>query len=165
MNESTTPGAADQSLDEDTVAELVKRADRAAKANINGDHRLYFSLFDHPDDYTLMPPNGGPTWHGFGLTDADIEEGGTFFAAGDAALEVEQIYVAGNLVVLVAIERQHGEVGGAPEQDWSLRLTLVFRRSGDRWAIVHRHADPLVREISMEHLARLARGVNPPDGG
>ena len=95
MNESTTPGAADQSLDEDTVAELVKRADRAAKANINGDHRLYFSLFDHPDDYTLMPPNGGPTWHGFGLTDADIEEGGTFFAAGEAALEVEQTYVAG----------------------------------------------------------------------
>ena len=40
----------------------------------------------------------------------------------------------------------------------SLRVTLVFRRAGDRWQIVHRHADPLVRTIPFEHFARLARG-------
>jgi hypothetical protein len=32
--------------------------------------------------------------------------------------------------VLVAIERQHGEVGGLTDQDWSLRVTLVFQRKG-----------------------------------
>jgi ketosteroid isomerase-like protein len=36
----------------------------------------------------------------------------------------------GDLAVLVAIERQHGEVGGLPDQDWSPRVTLVFRREG-----------------------------------
>ena len=62
------------------------------------------------------------------------------------------------MAVLVAIERQHGEVGGMPDQDWSLRVTLVFQYEGTEWQLVHRHADPLVHTISMEHMAVLARG-------
>ena len=140
------------------VDELLLRMDDAAKAYIQGDHRRYFELFDHGDDYSLMPPFGGPTRHGFDLTDEDIVEGGRFFSSGEAVLDVEQTYVSGDLVVLVAVERQHGVVGGLPDQDLSLRITMVFRRSGDRWRIVHRHADGLVREIPFELFARLARG-------
>jgi len=69
-----------------------------------------------------------------------------------------QSYTSGELVVLVVIERQHGEVGGLPDQDLSLRVTLVFRRDGAEWRLVHRHADPLVHSISLEQLAALARG-------
>ena len=86
-----------------------------------------------------MPPNGGPTRHGFDLTDEDIAEGGTFFESGEAWLDVEQTYVSGDLVVLVAVERQHGVVGDLPDQDLSLRITMVFRRDGAR-CVVHRHA-------------------------
>jgi ketosteroid isomerase-like protein len=67
-------------------------------------------------------------------------------------------YASGDIAVLVAIERQHGEVSGMPDQDWSLRVTLVFRRQGAQWWLVHRHADPLVHAISMEHMSVLARG-------
>jgi ketosteroid isomerase-like protein len=49
-------------------------------------------------------------------------------------------------------------VGGSDEQDWSLRVTLVFRRTADRWQLVHRHADPLVREILWDRVARIACG-------
>ena len=56
------------------------------------------------------------------------------------------------------IERQHGEVGGLPEQDWSLRVTQVYRREGSEWRLVHRHADPLVNSISLEQAAAIARG-------
>lgn len=44
--------------------------------------------------------------------------------------------------VTEAIERQHGEVGGMPDQDWSLRVTLVFQYEGTEWQLVHRHHDP-----------------------
>jgi ketosteroid isomerase-like protein len=69
-----------------------------------------------------------------------------------------QSYAAGDLVVLVVIERQHGEVGGLPDQDWSLRVTLVYRREAAAWRLVHRHADPLVRGITLEQAAAIARG-------
>ena len=58
------------------------------------------------------------------------------------------------------IEREHGEVGGLPDQDWSLRVTLVYRRQGAEWWLVHRHADPLVRDVGLKTAAALARGAN-----
>ncbi len=73
-------------------------------------------------------------------------------------MELVESYASGDLVVLVVIERQHGQVGGLPDQDWSLRVTWVFRREGSAWRLVHWHADPLVHAISFEHLAALARG-------
>ena len=81
-----------------------------------------------------------------------------FFQGGEAKLELVQSYTGGDLVVLVVIERQHGTVGGLPEQDWSLRVTWVFRRDDTGWRLLHRHADPLVHGISFEHVAALARG-------
>jgi ketosteroid isomerase-like protein len=59
----------------------------------------------------------------------------------------------------VVIERQRGTVRDLPEQDWSLRVTWVFRRGGESgWEVVHRHADALVHPIDHERLGRLARG-------
>ena len=37
------------------------------------------ALFDHADDYTLMPPYGGETSHGFSPTDEEIEATSKFF--------------------------------------------------------------------------------------
>jgi ketosteroid isomerase-like protein len=71
---------------------------------------------------------------------------------------VFQALASGDLAVLVAIERQHGTVGDLPSQDWSLRITLVFRREGADWLLVHRHADPLTRPIDPDLFAAIARG-------
>jgi hypothetical protein len=81
-----------------------------------------------------------------------------FFEAGKSESEVVQTYASGDMAVLVVIERQRAVVGGLPEQDWSLRVTLVFRREGGEWQLVHRHADPLVHSISLEQAAAIARG-------
>lgn len=65
------------------------------------------------------------------------------------------------MVVLAVIERARVEVGGLPAQDWSLRVTLVYRREGTEWLLAHRHADPLVAGVSLEQSAALARGKAP----
>lgn len=138
--------------------ELIGVMAEAASAFIGGHMRRYFELMDHTDDYTLMPPTGGDTIHGQEVTDEVISDMEQFFKSGEAELDVIHSYVSGDLAVLVAIERQHGEVGEYPAQDWSLRVTLVFRRDGSRWRLAHRHADALVHPISFDQLAAMARG-------
>ena len=141
------------------LAGLVEQAAEAASAFIRGDMRRYLSLIRHADDYTLMAPTGGEPRRGFDSSDQAVEALAEYFRGdGEADLQVFESYTSGDLVVLVAVERQHGEVGGRPDQDWSLRVTLVFRREGPGWRLAHRHADPLVHEITMEQLASIASG-------
>jgi ketosteroid isomerase-like protein len=139
------------------VAELIRSTAEAAAAYMQGDIHRYLALIKHADDYTLMPPYGGEPKRGFDTKQA-LENTPKMFRGGEADLELVESYASGDMAVLVAIERQHGEVGGMPDQDWSLRVTLVFRREGPEWRLVHRHADPLVHAITMEYMAALARG-------
>lgn len=141
------------------LAGLVARVQDATRALIAGNVRRYIALVDEAPDYTLMPPTGGPTRHGSDLSPERIEELEEFFAgSGHGHFELEQSYASGDLVVLVGVERQYGTVAGV-EQDWSLRVTLVFRRDGPGWRLAHRHADALVHPIGMEHVSVLARGA------
>jgi ketosteroid isomerase-like protein len=149
-------------ITEADVADLAQRCQDAATALIRGDVRSYLGLFVHADDYALIPPFGGAPRHGFDASEDAVEQLSRFFTGGDAQVDVVQSYVSGDFVVLVLIERQHGEVGGLPDQDWSLRVTMLFRREGDDWRLAHRHADPLVREIDLQRAAALARGDRPP---
>lgn len=139
--------------------ELVERTRGATRALIKGDVRGYFALVNEAPDYTLMPPTGGPTRHGSDTSPETVEALEEFFA-GDGAgdFDLEQSYASDDLAVLVGVERQHGTLAGL-DQDWSLRVTLVFRRERSGWRLVHRHADALVHPIDMEHLSRLARGA------
>ena len=143
---------------DEELAELVRRTAEAASALIRGDVRDYIALAPHADDYTLMDPFGGEPTRGFDPSSEELEALERFFEGGEAELELVESYASGDLAVLVAIERQHGRVGGLPEQDLSLRVTWVFRREGSEWRQVHRHADPLVHGISLEQVAALARG-------
>src|SRR5262245_53725721 len=142
-----------RNVTDEELAELIRRNAEAASAFIRGDIRGYLTLIKHADDYTLMAPFGGDTTRGFDASPENLARLARFFQAGEAELEVVESYRSGDLVVLVVIERQHGQVGGLPDQDWSLRVTLVFRRDGAEWLLVHRHADPLVRPITLEQLS------------
>ena len=145
------------SITDGDVAELVRRTADAASAYIRGDIHRYLTLIKHGETYTLMAPYGGEPRRGFDVAEA-LETTPKMFRSGEADFELVQTYASGDMAVLVAIERQHGEVGEMPDQDWSLRVTLVFQYDGTEWQLVHRHADPLVHTISMEHMAVLARG-------
>jgi ketosteroid isomerase-like protein len=116
------------------------------------------TVLPHADDFTLMPPFGGPTRHGLVLDSETREATRATFRGGQVEVEVNASYVTDELAVLAVVERQRGVVGDLAEQDWSLRVTLAFRRDGGRWQLVHRHADALVHTIGWSTLSQLARG-------
>jgi ketosteroid isomerase-like protein len=145
-------------ITESDVADLVAQVEESADALMAGDVDRYLAFIHHAEDYTLLNPAGGPARRGFDDSPESRRAMAQMFQSGSAKLELIETYASGDLVVLVTLERNHGVVGGLPEQDWSLRVTWVFRRTQSGWELAHRHADPLVHPITAEQLSALAHG-------
>ena len=145
-------------ISDDDIAELIDSWSRAAQLYMDGDLRGYVAIARHAEDYTLMAPNGGDTRTGFDGSDEAVEWTARMFRGGQAEFVAFKTYRSGDLAVLVGVERQSGTFGDLPRQDWSMRLTLVFRREGTGWRLVHRHADPLVRPLKDEVFVAIFRG-------
>ena len=143
---------------DDAIATLVKRAGEKNAAFMRGDMERWSSLVHIAPDFTLMQPFGGPASHGFDASPKRLAELSQYFRNGETRLEVQQTYGSDGIVVLVMIEHQRAEVGGLPAQDWSLRVTEIYRKDGPDWQFVHRHADPLVQRITLQQAAAIARG-------
>jgi ketosteroid isomerase-like protein len=146
------------SVTDKLIAELVRQSVEANSALMRGDINSYRALITHTDDFALMSPFGGTPTRGSDMTSERWEAMGRFFRNGTFAQEVVQAYGSADMVVLATIERARVEVGGLPAQDWALRVTLVYCREGSEWRLAHRHADPLVKGVSLEQAAALARG-------
>jgi len=140
------------------AADLFQLHAEANEALINGRIDRYLELITHSGDYTLMNPFGGAPSRGFVDTPERRDAMARFFKRGASTIEPIASYASGDLVVLVMIERQRVAVGDLGEQDWSLRVTQVYRRDGEGWEVIHRHADSLVTGISVQQAAALARG-------
>lgn len=151
-------GGASIAVTDKDVANLTQRTAEANAALVRGDIGSYLGLIKHAEDYTLMAPFGGAPVRGFDMSTEHQAALARLFKSGTFAQQVVATYNAGDLVVLATIEQVRAELGGLPAQDWSLRVTQVFRREGAEWRLVHRHADPLVHGLSLEQAAALARG-------
>jgi ketosteroid isomerase-like protein len=145
-------------ITDEEVAELTREVADANAALVRGDIEGYLSLIEHADEYTLMAPFGGKPTRGFDSSSGHKAAMARFFKSGKFDQELVTTYRSGDIVVLVTMERVRAEVGGLPEQDWSLRVTQVFRRDGRKWELLHRHADPLATGLSLPQAAELARG-------
>jgi ketosteroid isomerase-like protein len=150
--------SADGARASDNAANLSAMSSRAYAALMQGDAASYAAIMKHTRDFTLMQPFGGKIAHGFDESPEHLKALGGFFRNGDFRQEVIQSISSDDVVVLVTLEHQCVEVGGLPKQDRPLRVTLVFRREDGKWCLAHRHADPLVHGISVEHAAAMARG-------
>jgi ketosteroid isomerase-like protein len=140
------------------VNEFVLAVQESADAYMRGDMERYLELITHVRGFTLLGPFGGPAARHEERAHA-VRESAGYFQDGQARLESVEIHHWDDTLVLAAVERQHGRVGGLPDRDCSLRVTQVFRRENGRWLLVHRHADPLVRTIDLDQLSALMTGT------
>jgi ketosteroid isomerase-like protein len=150
--------SAGDAIPDDIVAKLARESELGNAALLRGDVDGYLRHIKLGDDFTLMSPFGGTPSKG-NYTIERWQEIGRFFRNGTLRQEFVQGYSTSDMAALVVIEHCRGEVGGLAMQDWSLRVTLVYRRDGDKWLLVHRHADPLANGITVAQSAALARGA------
>jgi ketosteroid isomerase-like protein len=145
------------SATEAEIAELVKRTEIATTAFMRGEMERYLELTPHVRGSTLFNPFGGEAGK-YKDRRESLLAAASYFRSGEAKIELVSTLSSGDMLVLVMIERQHGEVGGLPDQTWPLRVTQVYLREDGEWRLAHRHADPLVKVIGLEHAAEIARG-------
>jgi hypothetical protein len=146
-------------ISESEIRELVEALDAERQAWIEGrfDSNAAGTMVQ-ATDMTIFGPFGG----GAGASGPDLharqKRANASFHGGSGHCEVVRSIASNDLLVLIMIERNHVAFEGRSElHDWTLRTTQVFRRDGDHWVRLHRHADPLLRRRSLgETLALLA---------
>jgi ketosteroid isomerase-like protein len=139
------------------VRQLVQNSHEGHAALMRGDLDGYRARISYSEDFSFFGPFGGDASRVDSFTDERMQAMANFFANGVHESHLVEVYDSPELVVLVLVERSTVEVGTVPRQDWWLRVTLVYKRDGDRWQLAHRHADPLRVGISLEQAAELSR--------
>jgi ketosteroid isomerase-like protein len=151
--------ASDHAVLPTEVARLAADNEASQDALMRGDIATFLAKIGGlSPDFVLMSPMGGTPSRASDYTPERMQQMGRFFRNGSLKQELVASYAAEDMIVLVTIERAEAEVGGLPRQPWALRVTSVFVRRGGAWSMAHRHADPLVEDISLAESARLARG-------
>jgi hypothetical protein len=132
------------------VQELVTAADRGRDDWIHG--RLSWEVADsnlrQAEDATIFGPLGGVAPEGRApVIRPEIQRMmAERFRGGTGRTEFVRAIVDRDLVVLVLVDRSEVLFEGRDDpQPWALRITEVFRKEGDKYIRLHRHADPLVR--------------------
>jgi ketosteroid isomerase-like protein len=150
------PRSADGASEKE-IRKLVEELDRGRAAWINGRPESSGTRYMvQASDMFVFPPFGGTAPEsGAGLLQAQRRTAAQF-KGGSGKIELVKAMSSGDLLVLVLIERNEVNFAGrAAPHPWILRTTQVFRRDGDRWVRLHRHADPLVRQRSLDETLAL----------
>ena len=112
---------------------------------MKGDAEPVLDLVSRADDVTLANPLGPPT-RGSENVRMAASHGAAMLRDGSVRGFEEVVrYSTPDLGYVVQIERTQArfEDTGTTMNPIALRVTMIFRREGDIWRVVHRHADPI----------------------
>jgi hypothetical protein len=121
--------------DQHDFEQFMKQRGEVALAYINGDAAPLDQIVAHHSPATFFRPSGGYR-QGAEAVWSQYERDATNFENG-----------SDGLAYWVGFQRATAHPRGRPEAvPFNLRITELFRREGDTWKLIHRHADPLISE-------------------
>ena len=132
---------------------------QSVAAFITGDPNVQKPLWSRSDDVTLANPLG-PPMKGFERMWQHAEAASALVRGGeDYTFDPISVVETAELAYEVGIERNRIRLRDAPERvPVSLRVTTIFRRENGEWKIVHRHADSITEERSIQSFASTGEG-------
>ena len=113
---------------------------------MNGDATGLQQLCSHRDDVSVMGGFGGFE-RGWAEVGPRLAWAASHFHGGDYSQEDISAVVGADIACLVCLERWARKApDGRSLPVMALRVSQTFRLEGDRWRLVHRHADELVEK-------------------
>ena len=139
---SAGPVAGDRTVrGADGLDGAMRRVEEAVMTIRSGDPQPYIDCWADDPDVTLFGA-WGPIERGYqALTSTFRWVGGRFTGHTGGGTENAVVHASGDLAYTVGFERGPVSVDGSPERDMVIRVTHVYRRFGEEWMLVHRHAD------------------------
>ena len=125
----------------------------ALRKILNGDPSGYVELFADREDITLGNPFG-PFGKGRTAVLKALNNASTKYNNGSVvAVDRVAVYGDGRIVCLVEIEHDRAKLGPSNAfSEFSARVTSVYEKIGNRWRLVHRHADPITSARPAESM-------------
>jgi ketosteroid isomerase-like protein len=127
--------------------QFMKRRENAARAYVNGDAEPVGRLSTHISPATFFHPNGDYEQGAQQVLSRYERDAEHFESGGDSSFEILQMAASDGIAYWVGFQRATARLKGKLEAvPMSLRVTEVFRREGEEWKLIHRHADLLKSE-------------------
>jgi ketosteroid isomerase-like protein len=125
---------------ENSFTGAQERVKVALAAMGSGDPQPYIDCWAESDDATLFGA-WGPIEKGYQQVTETFRWVGSRFKSGQLVPENTVAFTSGDLAYTVGFERGEVVVDGGARRLMTLRVTHIYRRFGEEWRLVHRHAD------------------------
>ena len=125
---------------------FMKRREQAARAFVSGNAAPLGRIVARDMPATFFGPQGGYE-QGPDHVHSVYQRDAARFISGDTNFEILQMGASEGIAYWVGFQRATARLDGSPEpMPFDLRVTEVFRREGEDWKLVHRHADAMAPE-------------------
>ena len=136
----------DHDHDREDFVQFMRQREAAGLAYVNGDPEALRRLTTTNDPATFFSPRGDVVQGAETVAARYASDAAAFATGNENALQIRAMGAGDGVAYWVGIQRSavhlRGKAAAVPFRLW---VTEIFRRQGNAWKLVHRHADPLVQ--------------------
>jgi ketosteroid isomerase-like protein len=141
----------------DTLQPTLDQVKAAVRQFATGDPSAYKACWSQADDVTICG-GWGAYERGWEQVGPRIDWAAARWRGGHTDFVPLALAASGDLAYTVWIEQGDARLEGLDEfRPIALRVTNIYRREGNTWKIIHRHADALMDKIAATAVLQ-ARG-------